>query len=448
MPIQILRNQSMLQKMSQNLANLEMSDIARVLNTPSIFVTWYSIVTSVTEIIPGFRNVDDYIHPASTVIYDRIENCPMFGIDNLLEYSQYDTEIARFDEDFSSSGVVYPNTVFPKPGDCFVLENSTAPALYVVTDIHPSTVKSNPFIEVNFRLFSRDVKTIELLNQHQVRNEYVTSASSLGNHTALVVDKKTQNDLEAHVNAYLDIAALYGMLFYDRNIGSFVYDGLPGPGTQGVIARCKYVDMTLWRFMFDEGIIIFDDLVTFAANNYGRNIERMYTSSPDLYIEDHSFHRSILWRLYEGKDSNSPVLRRESFDEYRYPQVWRPTSRITKYQGVDIWYLENYDNKPWKGDPFGDFYLWDDEFLHKIRQNELYEEIPIKTGICTECELHCMGTPVMCYNPYLRNVVINYFNGEEIDWDNIQISDQRTIENYYLLPLVLGIYKKYIQNLQ
>ena len=59
-----------------------------------------------------------------------------------------------------------------------------------------------------------------------------------------------------------------------------------------------------------------------------------------------------------------------------------------------------------------------------------------------------MGTPVMCYNPYLRNVVINYFNGEEIDWDNIQISDQRTIENYYLLPLVLGIYKKYIQSIQ
>ena len=54
----------------------------------------------------------------------------------------------------------------------------------------------------------------------------------------------------------------------------------------------------------------------------------------------------------------------------------------------------------------------------------------------------------MCYNPYLRNVIINWYNDKPIDWDTIQITADRTVENYYLLPIVLCIYKQYIQGIK
>ena len=103
---------------------------------------------------------------------------------------------------------------------------------------------------------------------------------------------------------------------------------------------------------------------------------------------------------------------------------------------------------PSETDKYGDFYLWDDEFICRIRQNEPYKEIDLSTDeLCRTCEHHCCGAPVACYNPSLRNAIIHWYNSEDIDWFGLQVNDAATIENYYLIPLVMGIYKKYIQGL-
>lgn len=434
--MKVIKNQTMIQSMSSMLAKNEMSNVAMVLQSPTLLAEWFVINANLTTSIDGLQNVDDYIDPSSPVIYDSVDDLPLYGADAMVIQAQFDEEVG-YDEDFQSSLVIYPNTIHPKPNEFFVLKGSEVTALYVVTDTKPVTVRSNPFIEVTYRLYSRDQKVIDQLRR-QVRDHYTVALSAIGLDKTLVIKKESMVDIEKHVRAYLEIAQMYKMLFYDNNKSAFVYDGLPDPET-GV--RTTYIDMTLWRFMFDEGIVIYDDVTTFAINNMGLKIEQVFTSSPDIYVGDHELRRSILWRIYTQDQ-------RPNFDEYRFPWIYEPTARITKYQGLNIWYLDTYTNQP-SAEPIAPtFQIWDDEFICRIRNNDLYEEFPLRGDYCNGCSQRCYGKPVLCYNPYLRNVIIKWFNGEEIDWDNVQLVDTKTIENYYLIPLVLGIYKKFIHDMQ
>ena len=437
--MRVIKNQTMINRLSETVVANEMSNIAMVLQTPTILTTWYRIEPNMSELVPGWDNVDSFIASDSPIVFDKIENLPMYGVDNLIPTTEFDDEVG-YDEDFSSSGVVYPNTIFPKPNDCFTINNAKVPGLYYVTDVKPVTVRSNPFIEIQFRLKTRDPNKIAQL-ERQVHEVYTTAMSPLGSNRSLIITKDAIGDIESHVKSYLDICHLYTLLFYDENKAAFVFDGLPDKEGR----KACFIDMTLWKFMFDEGIIIYDELVTYANNNFAKSVDRIYTGCPDVYLDEHSFHRSIIWRVYSKE--YGPTIKLNKFDEYRYPYMYHPTERITKYQGPNIWYLETYLNHPMKDISHGQFYIWDDEFLCRIRNNDPYPELPLKGGPCDACELHCSGAPVLCYNPYLRNAIIKWFNDGEIDWDNLQVTDDRTIENYYLIPIVLGIYKKFIQGL-
>lgn len=444
MSLIVRNNMNFRETMAKTLSAAESSNIALLVQSPSVFTTWYLVEPDLSEVVKGYRNIDEFIGKDSTVIYDKVEHLPMAGIDNLVETATYNDEIAALDEDFQSQGVIYPNTIFPTPHCCFTIETAEVSALYVVTNVEPTTVRSNPFIGVTFRLYSRDPNVIAQLEK-QVREEYVTALSAIGQNHSLVMNKKSLETIEEHVKNYLELAYLYGGLFYDRNCAAFVFNGYPNP-VNG--RRCRYVDMTLWKLMFDEGIVIYDDLLNYAETNGHKVGDRIFTSCPDLLVDEHLYRRSILWRIYD-RNTDSPGIRKETFDRFRFPRIFEPSQRITKYQGLDIWYIDNYIEVPSEVDRYGDFYLWDDEFIHRIRQNEPYEEIDIGTDeLCATCDHHCGGNPVTCYNPYLRNAVIHWYNGEEIDWSRLQVNDAATIENYYLIPLVMGIYKKYIQGLQ
>lgn len=443
--MRVIKNQPVIQKLSETISNNEISNIAMVVETPTILTDWFLVCPDRTTTVDGWKNIDRYIGEDSQVVYDLITEVPMGGISDLTTNINFDEETG-YDENFQTTGMIYPNTVGPIPGSFFIIHGSERFALYQVTDINLITMRSNPFVEVTFRLASRDPKKLTQLRK-QVHEEYTTCLSSMGTNKSLIIRKDMVDTLWEHIGNYLDMVALYKDLFYRSAAAAFMFDGLPDKDGN----RACFIDMTLWRLLFDERIIVCDDIVAYANANQIKTIEPFFTSCPDIMVEDHTYQRSILYRIYSKKTKGV-------FDEYRYPYIWNPTERITKYQGKDIWYVEGYQNFP--SSEFSSFLLWDDEFLCRIRQNDPY---PIGEGngmgdsvgpacnpqACASCTQHCRGNPVSCFNPYLRNVIIKWINGEEIDFiDEIEIADAHTIENYYLIPLVIGIYKQYIHDLK
>ena len=442
--MRILKNEPVIQKLSGSLSKNETSNVAMVLETPTVLTNWWLVHADRTTVVDGWKNVDRYIGPDSQVVFDYIEDVPMGGISDLQSNIQFDDETG-YDENFQTTGIIYPNTVGAIPGSCFCIKDSETTAIYIVTGLNKITMRSNPFVEVSFQLLSRDPNKIEQLMK-QTHEEYTCCLQSLGTDKSLVLRKNMLDTLMEHVENYLDLVYLYKDLFYRSDKAAFVFDGLPDKDDH----RACFIDMTLWRLMFDEGIVIYDDIITFANSNRMKTIPDIFTSCPDVLVGDHEYRSSILYKIYDRKTKGA-------FDEYRYPYIWNPPERITKYQGKDIWYLEGYNKFP--GGEFTDFYIWDDEFLCRIRNNDPYplpteddyEGRGCRVDACYGCTRPCHGSPVMCFNPYLRNVIIHWLNDEvdQIDFiDGIDVVDAHTIENYYLIPLLLGIYKQYIKGLQ
>lgn len=537
--MQILKNQTILQRQSENYIKGELSNVATVIQSPQILVTYFPINVDATTTITGLKNVSDYVGPDSHVVYDKINHLPMSGVDNLISQSQFDEELG-FEEDFQSSGVIFPNTIYPKPNDFFQIESSEINALYIVTGITPVTVRSNPFVEISFRLFTRDGEIIKQLYR-QVRDEYETTVTAIGLDKSLVIKKSALYDVQHHVEQYLDVVDMYQTLFYDHNKSAFVFDGLPGidgGGCMGYMSQsditdaaldpnhphhsiissitelqngavinergdrfyvvegdpiivpgyvpywlvrnhvnqhnqsisdchcqtCKnktcgncdqnawydrinslsgekivrqvFVDMTLWKFMFDEGIVIFDDVITYANNNLSKNIERLYMDCPDIYVDEHSYKRSVLYRLYTKDHKHNPM-------EFCHPQCCEADPRIAKFQGKNIYHLERYDKTRDCSLNCGYYNIWDEEFQERLKTGEPYPVCSQDITIASQCMKR-----IYPFDVYLRNTIILAYNNKPIDWDNVQIEYDRTIENYTLIPLVLSYYKDYIKELQ
>lgn len=538
----IIKNQTILQRQSENYIKGELSNVASVLQTPQILTEYFTIDVDASTTMTGFNNVEDYIGPTSTVRYGLIHSFPMSGIDSLVTQSQFDEELG-FEEDFQSSGITFPNTVMPKPHDLFLIKSSAVQALYVVTTIMPVTVRSNPFIEISFRLYTRDPDKIAQLYK-QVHEEYETTITAIGMDKSLVIKKSSLFDIQHHVDQYLDIADLYRTLFYDRNKAAFVFDGLPGvdgggcmgyicqgdlqigtgnntnqtvppgnlpditqltngatinergdkfyvvegdpivvpsyipywlvrnhtsrfgealnnqtccqcatcqnqtcanykvgldytdPNTGQKIVRQVFIDMTLWKLLFDEGIVIYDDVVTYANNNFTKSVERLYTDCPDIYIDEHFYKRSVLYRILTRDHKHNPA-------EFCHPQCSEADTRIAKFQGKNIYYLDYYDNTRSCLLNTGYYNIWDSEFQERLASGELYPICDQDINIAKQCL-----KKVYPFNVYLRNAIIAGYNQKPIDWDGLALEYERTIENYTLIPLLLGFYKEHIRDLQ
>ena len=549
----ILHNEVILKRQSENYIKGELSNVAAVIAAPQILVDYFSIDADASTTTNGLKTIEDYLDPSSTLVLNHIAKLPMAGIDNLVSQSNFDEEIG-FDETFESSGMIFPNTIQPKPNDLFMIPNAQVPAIYVVTDLDQVTVRSNPFIGIQFRLLTRNPELIKQL-WRQVKDEFETTVTAIGPDKSLVIHKRSLFEIKNHVDQYIQLVDLYFSLFYSVEKAAFVFDGLPGIDGGGCIgyqektdltgfedsysdpdhpyhnivekiknpkngdvinergdrfyivdgepvvvpgyvpywlvrnhtdrlgdanstpyyntgtdcccytcnnfccdnSACKinwtellnsdearganivrqtFIDITLWQLMFEQGLIIFDDVVTYAINNFNHRIERYYTDSPDLYIDDHMYKRSVLYKLASRDKRHDPF-------KFIHPQCWEGDPRITKFQGKHIYYLEYYDKTRSCTLNAGYYNIWDREFIWRLMNNVPYpEDEPIID--CGNYKLKKLYP----FNTSLRNAIIHGYNNDKIDWDNITIENEISIENYTLIPILLKYYKDYIEQLQ
>ena len=254
--MRVIKNEPVIQKLSQNLTKGELSNVAMVIESPTIITNWWLIDPDRTTTVPGWKNIDRYIGRDSQVVFNVIKGVPVGGIGDLTTQTQYNDEVG-YDEEYSSQGIVYPNTLVPIPGSCFTVQSAQNPAIYIVTNVTPTTIRSNPFIEFAFQLYTRDVNKFKQI-ERQVNKRYTCCLSTIGTSKSLILADDALEQSNEHIKNYLELCHLYKDLFYSNSAAAFLFDGLPDEEGQ----RAKFIDMTLWRMMFDEGIIIFDDLIT------------------------------------------------------------------------------------------------------------------------------------------------------------------------------------------
>lgn len=108
--MRMLKNEDLYSRQIRNLTSLETSNVAMVVQSDVVHAEFYDINADLSVSIAGFGNVHEYIGPHSTVLYDKIENLPMAGVESLVMTNEFDDEMG-FDTNFTSQGIIFPNTL-------------------------------------------------------------------------------------------------------------------------------------------------------------------------------------------------------------------------------------------------------------------------------------------------------------------------------------------------
>lgn len=406
--MRIIKNQDIIERQSQNIIKSEMSNIAMVLQVDQVLVNYFSIDADLSVRMNGSKAVYDYIGPDSTVMFNLIENLPIAGLDSTIYSSEYDDETGMNTE-MTAEATIFSNTIQPKAGDCFMLNASSKPAIFQVTNFRKVLIRDMPTIAIEFHLLSNSIEKIEQLN-NQVHEKSIFTVSNIGTDTNLVIKKESYFQLKSHIKTYIDLIEMYNYNFYDGVRGTFLFKGM----INSLGNNCDVIDAVLLKFMFEEGIIVYDDVITYANNNYPNSIERIFIDDPKT-VDNFIYKKSILY----GIITKSKIKLNNRYQEYldENPQ-------IAKFTGTNYYIIESYSDKLIEFDFSEDFSIFDDAFIKALKENNIDGMTPIKAAI------------------------VAYFNNEKIDFENLEITDDRSIENFYLIPIILYIYKKYIISLK
>ena len=410
--MKIISNTSVPRQQSKNYILGELSNVSMVIQSNQVLVEYFSINADSSTLVHGFKNIDEYVSKDSSVIYDMVDNLPIGGIENLVQMSEYNDETG-YDVEFEGQGLVFPNTITPKPGDCFIVKNDGKKSLYIITNASQTVVRSNPFVEISFTLYSSDKDKVKQLYR-QVRKRYIVTVTSLANDRTLVIEEKKYVDIQKDIKTYLEVCDMYISLFYDKRKSMFIFNEIYHDNR-----KYRIIDIPLWKFLYDNEIIVFDSIVTYAINNMNLDINRVYIDEPSRHIDRFEYRKTPLYRLFERNE-------KKDFSEYTSPVFTLDDDRVSKYDGINVYYISSYDDNTDFIEELKPMLWLDTEFIDRIIANVQYEVEMDEINI------------------YLRNAIIAYYNHEEVDFDSIILSDERSVDNFYLIPLLLAIFKSHI----
>ncbi len=188
------------------------SPTARFLDTSPTFVTYYHINVDETTVDEGYKDVASIIGFRSPIKYKKIENFPMYGMDQIVLSLQEQEQ--GLDTEFTGDSIILPGTIKPLENDFFMIPILHDVYLFRITEIAYDTVMPDNFYKVSFQLEYIDQEKVEALEK-QANEQYTCILDNIGTENKCIIETGVMqkiNDIEAMYN---DMASTYLALFYD-----------------------------------------------------------------------------------------------------------------------------------------------------------------------------------------------------------------------------------------
>ena len=177
-------------------------------STPS-FVTYYSRDLDKSMENPGLGQVKEVVGYESPNRYNRIENFPIYGVDEVNPNIQ-DDGISGISTEADVVGVIIPDTVVPNVDDLVLFSyhesHSRTKALYRITSVDVSSIDSNAYYQVTMSLTSYD---LDVLNSRQLVDEYNIVYSNIGTEERTLLLQSDFIRAQQLENLYLKLSKTY-----------------------------------------------------------------------------------------------------------------------------------------------------------------------------------------------------------------------------------------------
>lgn len=374
------------------------SSVKTMLNNPyylfndktASIATYYNLNTTMTTLDEATRDNYGELTANSPLRFNKVTGFYLYGIDKIepnLEINEYGLE----GDNVEGDAIFLPNTVIPYPGDRFILDQLGDKYIFQITHVNPNTLETGSVMyKANYILCGSDgLQTIE----DKVVKTFKFIYSNIGTNFACLIEDETYSELSEIETISAMLKEYYIQLFYDSRVQTMCYYRDAG--------GFKVHDPYLLEFLIRNDILsdFYLDHQLFLPNTFGVDYDRTIFST----IDHNDLKRHV--GLFSG---NLLLVTQKLSLLYAYPQ--------------DYYYMEyvRTNNRFYLIDIFDD-----PDFGNKIINNT-------KTG------------------NVMKDILIGFFNGESISSEQLEalkhIDYMNNVELYYLIPIIIYILDKYIQD--
>lgn len=354
------------------------------------YVTYYHVNNPNSIADSGLQNIEEIVGKNSPVRYQKIENFPIYGIENIhLELSDEEEGLTV---NYESDGTILPNTIQPLPHDFFIISYLSKQYTFMVTSINFDTIKSNGFYSINFFLKNIDDEAYNGL-ESQVLEKYTCISTNIGTEDRCILRNDEYKAYKAIDEIYSAMVDRYKILFYSKKFNSFLFNKENND------------------FLYDKYLTYFID------SNQLFNTENQY----DTLVLSNEDYNDLFDIEYEN--SIYRAIEECSIPDIRYVRHMEPTisfqNSIFKYYNdkvKSVWFIDT---------GFGEYIS--DELIDNIKNNVIPENYPI-----------------------FSELMIKYFNNTIESINNINLDKLKKYKiryNYYdfiMVPITLFILKRFV----
>nr|DAX65907.1 MAG TPA: hypothetical protein [Caudoviricetes sp.] len=245
----IINEQKMVEDTTFQFENRFKSPTARFIDTTPVFVTYYHVDMDNTTVDEGFLDVASVIGHRSPIRFNKIENFPLYGMDQIVLNIAEDDQ--GLDTTWDGDGIVLPKTIKPVPNDFFVIPTLKDYYIFRVTNIQYDTVMPDNYYKIEFKLEYIDSTKLEEIEK-QVLEEHVCVLENIGTETNCIIEKSSYQKIKEIEKMYAEIKDLYMAMFYNDRHNVFL---------------CE----------IEDGKLLYDPLQTYFVN-----IHKLFNSKNDL----------------------------------------------------------------------------------------------------------------------------------------------------------------------
>lgn len=409
--MKIISNVQKMGEIGNNRLSNALAPIMLAMNGSHVIGTLYSPNIPASSLIEGSNTKGSYIGEDSLILYDRIESMVFLGADDLIANCSY-TDEAGSTVEKTGQLLIFGGLTQVREDSFFTLDLIDKPYLFRITGYTENTLSNTPVVSIDYELHSTDKNTLEQIN-NQIKDEYIMSVNANGITGSMIVSKKKYFTMKDMCQEYAQVADFYRRIFFDKKIGVFACN----LGNSGLL-----VDYVLMQFMYDNRLICFDPIITFynddGKRRFGQKYETLFIDKP-FVDEKGSFNTP--YKLIEGN------YRRNMEMAYK-PERFDLSKEICKNYDKGTNIVKSY-MKDSKSEGYVDE-MFTSEFVSKLLNGELYGETDDVS------------------NKDLKNALISFIKGESPDLSNLEIEISDSLEHYYLIPMILYVYKRTISQLE
>lgn len=410
--MKIIKNTGVLGEVSSARMNNSLTPMSMLMKGPHTLGTLYIPNLEMSRLIDGTDSVQTWIGEDSTILFDKIDNMIFMGVEDIIINCTFDDQLGSIPE-LKGSLLIFSETANVRENSYFTLDVIDKPYLFKIINYTNNTLASTPTIAVEFELAHTDKSKLDMLKK-QVNKDYIICVNKIGQDDSFAIEKTAFYSRKQMAEEYIDLCRAYQELFYEKRVSFFAFKSKNAKNEE---IQC--IDMLLQNFMYQNKIVVYDPVVTFAVDSLSLRYEGIFMDLPKLF-DTGSYFKSIYTQFFKKRLSSSDCLRTPNFIDMN--------SQISRNFKLKTHLANTYMNALTANHEYD---IFTDEFILQITSGSLYTE----------------NSNVADWR--MKNIIIQLYHNKisDMDFTTVEISFERSYANYYLIPWVLLAYQRKITSI-